>query len=370
MIFTEILFFVFLGVLTIQFLYWLFFSRILFHKTNFSNSSPTNPPVSVIICTWNEEQNLKKLIPIILAQEYPDFELVIVDDRSSDESYNYVIKLRDEVPNLKVVRIDTVPDHIDAKKYAITLGIKAASHDVLLFCDADCRPRSKNWIKQMAGKMTDSTSFVLGFSPYKTEKTLLSLLIGYETIITAINYLSSALWGAPYMGVGRNLMYRKSLFIEEKGFHGFQKVTGGDDDLFVNKHSNAQNCRICIHPEAIIDSIPKTNWDDYLKQKRRHLSVGKHYKIRDKWKLTIFSISQILFWICFVTLAALQVNPYVVFGGFALRLVIQIIVIGIGSKKMSNQFPMLLLPISDLIYSVYLPVIGIPALVSKKVKWS
>ncbi|MDA0195393.1 MAG: hypothetical protein O2951_10150 [Bacteroidetes bacterium] len=222
----------------------------------------------------------------------------------------------------------------------------------------------------MASEITDSTSIALGFSPYKAESSLLNLIVNYETVITATHYLSSALWGAPYMGVGRNLIYRKSLFLGKKGFNGFNKVTGGDDDLFINRHASGGNCRICIHPEAIVDSFPKKNWSTYMKQKRRHLSVGKHYRSRDKWRLGLFATSQILFWICFVTLAILKVYPYVVFGGFGLRLIIQIAVVGIGSEKLSNRFPVFLLPVSDLIYSIYLPALGIPALLSKKVKWN
>ncbi len=358
-------FFISLGI---QLIYWLSFFRLIFYNSKSGNSQPK--PISIIVCAWNEEKNLKELVPLLLKQEHPDFEVVIVDDRSVDDTYDFLIEHRETDPKLKVVRIDSVPDHVNAKKYALTLGIKAAKNDLVLLTDADCRPQSLNWAKSVSLEHNDDSVFVMGYSPYRFKSSLLNLFIQYETLLTGIHYLSAVLWKTPYMAVGRNLSYRKSFFLAQKGFVGFQHTVGGDDDLFVNRHAKAANSKICISKDAIVESFAKDNWTSYLTQKKRHLSVGKHYRMRDKFRLTVFSVSQILLWICFVTLSILTINTYVILGGFGLRLTLQLIVIGFGAKKLSSKFPIVLLPAMDLIFAVFLSLVSVPALLSKKIKWS
>lgn len=363
----SIALYIFIACLSIQVVYWLSFLRMVFYKSGTANQPKR---ISIIVCAWNEEKNLKELVPLLLQQDHPDFEVIVVDDRSFDTTYEYLFNLQAESSKLKLVRVDEVPDHMNSKKYALLLGIKAAKNDLLLLTDADCRPKSIDWAKTISKEYDDETQFVIGYSPYNFRWSLLNLLIQFETLLTGIHYLSATLWGAPYMAVGRNLSYRKSFFLTQNGFSGIQHIVGGDDDLFVNKYANGQNSRICISPDSIVDSVPKSTWKSYFIQKRRHLSVGKNYKMRDKMRLTLFSASQILFWICFVTLSLLSVNPYLVFGGFGLRLILQIIVIGLGVKRLSGKFPIIVLPLMDLIFAVLLPLVSVPALLSKKIKWS
>ncbi len=359
---------IFLTCLSIQVFYWLSFLRLIFYNSKSDDKSPE--AISIIVCARNEEENLKELVPLLLQQDHPNYELIVVDDRSVDSTYEYLFNLQAESDKVKLVRIDEVPDHMNSKKYALLLGIKAAKNDLLLLTDADCRPRSLNWASTISKEYNTETQFVIGYSPYNFKWSLLNLLIQFETLLTGIHYLSATLWGVPYMAVGRNLSYRKSFFLTQNGFSGIQHIVGGDDDLFVNKYANRNNSKICISPDSIVDSVPKSSWKSYFTQKKRHLSVGRSYKLFDKIRLTLFSTSQILFWICFVTLSLLSVNPYVTFGGFGFRLVLQTIVLGLGAKKLSGKFPLIVLPVIDLIFAVLLPLLSVPALLSKKIKWS
>ena len=363
-----IIYYIFIASFSIQVFYWIGFLRLIFHKG--SNKGKKNKPISIIVCAWNELENLKELVPQLLSQEHPSFEVIIVDDRSVDGSYEYLIDLRDKHENLKLVRVDQVPDHMNAKKYAVTLGVKAAANDLVLLTDADCRPQSNQWAMEISRSFDKESVFVLGYSPYTFNWSLLNIIIQFETLLTGIHYMSAALWGSPYMAVGRNLAYRKSFFLENKGFSGFQGVLGGDDDLFVNRHASGKNTRVCVLPEAIVETFPKKSWKSYLIQKKRHLSVGKHYKFGDKLRLGFFTTSQVSFWICLVILAFLTLNPYVIAGGFGCRLVLQSVVMGVGAKKLNTKCPIILLPFIDLLFAVYLPAVGIPALFAKKIKWS
>ncbi|MDQ3536488.1 MAG: glycosyltransferase [Bacteroidota bacterium] len=328
------------------------------------------PPVSIVVCIQNEEHNLKNLLASLLNQDYPDFEIVIVDDRSTDDTYNF-LKLRKAAhPQLKVIHVENVPEGFNGKKYGLTLGIKSAKNDILLFTDADCEPVSNKWIQEMAGAFTDSKKIVLGYSKYYTFKSYLNTFIRFETLYTGIIYLSSALAGRPYMGVGRNIAHRRSFFLANKGFKGHMKVTGGDDDLYVNENADNKNTGIAIGKDATVLSIPKSNWNAYFTQKKRHLSVGKYYDLRDKIKLNLLATSQLFFWLTFFILIISWQEPYIVLAGFVLRICIVCVIFHHSIIKLDDNFNIWLVPVFDLLFVFYYFIIGYTAFFSKDIKWN
>ncbi|MEJ7691759.1 glycosyltransferase, partial [Daejeonella sp.] len=174
-------------------------------------------PVSIIICARNEIENLKKNLGSFLQQDHPDFEVVVVNDCSNDGTDWYLRDLSAEHKNLKVVTISEHPRFKHGKKFAVTMGIKASKNENMIFTDADCRPASNRWLSRMQRLFNNNTDIVLGYSPYESSGGLLNKIIRFETFSTALNYISFALEGMPYMGVGRNLAYKKSLFFKGKG---------------------------------------------------------------------------------------------------------------------------------------------------------
>ncbi|MDW8296170.1 MAG: glycosyltransferase [Raineya sp.] len=300
MLFSEIILYA-MGIFAfIQLLYlFAFYFRIPFHKIRKEIDFDFQKPVSVIIAAHNELENLKKLLPILYRQNYPEFEIIVVNDRSQDETEFFLREEQRKEPRLRVLHIERTPPHISHKKYALTLAIRAASYEHLLFTDADCLPSSEHWIALMAQEFSKNKQIVLGVSPYKKEKGFLNWLIRYETFFTAIQYISYALVRMPYMGVGRNLAYTKTLFLENKGFHKHLKIVGGDDDLFVNANANAHNTGVCIHPQAQVFSLPKRTWGAWFRQKKRHLSVGKYYRKKHQFFLALQNGSHVLFWLAF-----------------------------------------------------------------------
>ena len=254
-------------------------------------------PLSVIICSRNEIENLKVNLVPILSQDYPDFEVIVVNDCSNDGSDWFLRDLSMEYKNLKVVTIIEHSRFKHGKKFAVTLGIKAAKNENLVFTDADCKPSSNQWLKHMQNNFTGNTEIVLGYSPYEIKGGFLNKFIRFETFLTALNYLSYALRGIPYMGVGRNMAYKKSLFFSGKGFASHMHILSGDDDLFVNQNANSHNTRIEIHPDAQVWSEPKTSLSGFFSQKLRHQGAGKAYKKQHKRMLTIQVLSGILFYV-------------------------------------------------------------------------
>jgi cellulose synthase/poly-beta-1,6-N-acetylglucosamine synthase-like glycosyltransferase len=268
-----------------------------------------------------------------------------------------------------MVHVNRTPPIFNNKKYALTLGIKAAKYEWLLLTDADCRPTSKDWITSFSKCFSDATQFVLGFSPYQIKPGFLNAFIRHETLMTGIQYISFALLGTPYMGVGRNLAYRRSKFLEVKGFNNFVKITGGDDDLFVNQHARKVNTAVCLEENSIVTSSPETTFNSFFKQKVRHLSVGKYYRFGHRLMLGLFAISWLMTWFLGIPLAIVSELYYVVLGLLLFRLILVVITFNIASKKLHQKVELSWVPLLDFIYAFYYLVTGIKALVTKKVRW-
>nr|WKN37665.1 glycosyltransferase [Tunicatimonas sp. TK19036] len=340
-------------------------------KAYCSPTTPTSlfrPPVSVIVCAHNELDNLQTLLPLLLQQQYSTFEIVVVEDTSYDGTLDFLLGEKEKYPQINIVWVRHRPDHVQGKKYALTLGIRAAQYDQLLLTDADCRPVSPHWISSMVEQQSGKCDFVLGYSPYERHTGMLNSFIRYETLHTGLLYIGAALKGHPYMGVGRNLAYRKLFFLEKGGFQGFWHVTGGDDDLFVNRHASGENTAVAIQQEALVYSVPKTKWAAYIRQKVRHLSVGKWYKKKDQRWLGLLSATTIATWvgwgyllICdeWIWPTVLLLSRWWVIG-LALRA---------ASAKLNDPISMVKLPIFDFLYVIYYISIGPTALLSKHIRW-
>lgn len=363
----SILLFICVFLIGIQILYLSLFLFAFYRKETIEVKKPN--PVSVIVCAHDEEQNLKALVPMLLAQDHPEFEVIIVEDRSNDGSYDYLLQATQEHSRLKMVRVVSKPEYINGKKYGITLGIRAARYEWLLFTDADCRPDSKQWITRMTERYDERTQFVLGFSPYRKEEGILNAFIRFESLITGIQCLGLALLGRPYMGVGRNLAYTKSLFLKSKGFNNYLGLMGGDDDLFVNLHTKKSNTKVCIGQDATVLSTPKKSWSEFLDQKLRHLFAGKRYKFSDKVILGFFMISWLMTWfLIFPSLFFIQ-PVWPLLSVFLLRWGLLVWLLYRASQRLGGQFEVWKTPLLDFIFPFYYLVTGLRALVVKRIRW-
>jgi glycosyltransferase involved in cell wall biosynthesis len=362
-----ILIIVFLVAFTTQLIYFIVFLAAFGKKHQAKVSSQV--PVSIIVCAHDEEQNLRELVPVLLNQDYEVFEVIIVNDRSNDSTYDYLLEETKKDPRLKMVNVKAVPDHVNNKKYALTLGIRAAAHEWILLTDADCRPVSNRWISSMSEQFEEQSQIVLGFSPYIQKPGFLNLFIRFESLLTALQYLAFALVKNPYMGVGRNLAYRKSLFLEKKGFNNFLHVMGGDDDLFVNQHATARNTRTQLLHDSLVYSIPETTWKSFFYQKVRHLSVGKRYKAGDKFALGLFKMSWIITWFVGLPLAVLYTHYYIVIGALVIRTGFLLWCMHSFVKKSGLSYKFWVIPVLDFLYPIYYISTGLVALLTKKVRW-
>ena len=365
----QILLYIFIGVIAIQFIYYIgIFSKFTFSKP--LKKSAVNLPVSVIVCAKNEAENVKELVPFLLNQNYHDYEIVLIDDASSDETLELFEEFERQSNKIKLVKVQNNEAFWGNKKYALTLGIKAARKPYLLFIEADCMPSSENWIAEMTSNFADKKSIVLGYGKYaKIKGSFLNKLIRFETMLTAIQYFAWAKVGHAYMGVGRNLAYTKDEFFRVNGFIEHMSVRSGDDDLFVNQAATKRNTVVCYTPESFTVSEPKKSYKDWFRQKRRHVSTAKHYKSFDKLQLGMFYIFNVLFFILAIILLSFQFNWMIVTGLIAFRYLFTWLSLGFGAGKLHEKDVILLYPIFEigLIFTHF--AVFVTNLFSKPVHW-
>jgi len=260
---------------------------------------PGNFPISVIIAARNESSNLIQFLPAVLKQKYPDYEVVVVLDRCKDDSKKVVRDLQKTYHHLKIVEIHETQEGWASKKWAITKGVDAASHEWLAFTDADCWV-PPTWLREISLRIDDHINIVLGIGLYYQQHTLASHLTHYETLYTAYQYIGAAQVGFPYMGVGRNMAYRKSMFVDQEGLSKFKDCLSGDDDLFVNQFGKPPHVAIMTTPASITYSLPKHTFSTWITQKFRHVSASYNYTPASKFLLGLFHISHICIYLVFL----------------------------------------------------------------------
>ena len=376
--FIQILWIVFFVSLAVQLFYLLFlFGRFaFFYKKKSTTNSREKEPVTVVIAAHNERTNLKRIIPLLFEQDYPNFEVMVINDRSYDGTKRVLEQLMAIYPKLRTVTVDYTPNHVTSKKYALTLGIKVAKNDVILLTDADCRPKTDKWIELMTAPVRlEGKDFALGFSQYESQRGFLNKWIQLETVWTAILYMSFAVWKSRFMGVGRNLSYRRSFFMGKKAFKGLCDIECGDDDLFVNLHANSSNAAVVVDPESITFSVPKNTWEEYFTQKKRHFHAGKYYTAANKQKVGWYAFTHFLFWVTGIVLLIFSVinqnweQILVIMGIMVVRSILITSIFQSARKKLEGNFEFLWSMIFDVMYIGYFWILGSLGYLSKKVKW-
>jgi len=347
--------------------YWGIFSRTLAKVTK-----PDGPvqSASVIICARNNRSFLEANLPAVLSQDHPDFEVIVVNDGSTDGTIDFLDNLEREHNKLKVLHLDIDERFHRGKKFAQTIGIKAAKHDVLVFTDADCKPASSQWLKMMSQSMTKDKSIVLGVGNYQRKLSLTNWIIQLETFHSLLLYINFSLAKKTYMGVGRNLSYRRELFFSVKGFASHQHLLSGDDDLFVNETATKTNTAVCLTSDGFTISEPKMKLSQWMRQKKRHYSTGKMYKFKHRFALGLYAFSLLFYYILGVLTIVDQSFLIPALGIVGFRFITQAIILFrnmkvFGYLKYYWVFPFL--DIGILLIHIF---VGVRGYFSKPLRWN
>lgn len=346
---SEIVIFIFFAAAAVQTILYLFvYPALLVPPKKIENT--VEMPVSVIICARNEEKNLRKHLPLILAQDYPQFEVIVVDDCSDDGTEFLLKQMEAKHPNLRSTRLNPDNKFRHGKKLALTVGIKSAKYETLMLTDADCRPDSEGWLRSFVRKFSGGKTIVLGYGGYIHKDGLLDKLVRFDTIFVAINYLSAARWGMPYMGVGRNLAYSKELFFKNKGFATHYGFISGDDDLFVNEVATKANTTLNLDEGSITRSVQVRSFIHWVYQKKRHLSSSQKYRSATKLYLGIEPLSRLLYFMSGTAALAIFYKSdmlQLILIAIGVRQLVQLVVFKLSMRRLGERNLLLYSPIFD-----------------------
>lgn len=351
--------YLFLGFCAIAFIHLLFilltYARFAFHKARPELLSDELKPVTIVIAARNESQNLFTHLPFIMEQDYPEFEVIVINHQSLDDSQYILEAYALQYPNLKIIKVERSQHLKYGKKLPLTIGIKGAKYENLLLTDADCKPNSDQWIKSMTRHFTNKKQIVMGYGPYIKEKGLLNKVIRFDTAWIAMNYFSFAKFGMPYMGIGRNLGYTKSVFNSVDGFKSHYALSSGDDDLFIQDAARKKNYTINIDPDSFCYSKGSSSWKRWFKQKSRHYTTSEKYRVIKKLMLGIYPLTMLIMTTSFVILMFDSNFRWLSLAIYAFVLIIKWIILGRSFKKLHESKFIALLPLLDLIYSLLTP---------------
>lgn len=327
----------------------------------------TYPPVSIVVCAYNEADNLQASLPLWLEQDYPEYEVIVVNDDSTDNTSKVLLDFQKKY---SILRVLSAQGTLPGKKAALSLGIHQANFEWLILTDADCRPNSRQWLQQMK-PYSNNQKVVLGYGPYLKRNGWLNRFIRFEAFYTALQYLSFALAGHPYMGVGRNLAYQRNLFWQAEGFSRHEHLMSGDDDLFVNQVATAENTTICVSPEAWVYSAPKTSLGGYYIQKRRHHSVSRHYRWNHQLALGALALSHTLFYVLLLTLCLVMPHWWPILTLiYLVRMSVVLLVSNGASRHLGERDLLPFLPLLDLLYLLFYLVFAPVLLTDSRIqKW-
>lgn len=357
--------YVFLAALVIQLAFWGYIFRLPKTYSNKQNNT-IQYPVSIVVCAHNAYTHLIDLISLLESQEYPTFEIIIVNDRSTDHTQ----QLTEQYKNIKWITIEDSPTDINPKKNALAKGIETASYQHILVTDADCRPNSTQWISEMVKHLITEKGIVLGLSPYyQSENKFIHSATQFDTTYTAIQFCSLTLAGLPYMGLGRNMLYHKSHFHNSLLIQKHGNKTGGDDDLLVNAVATKTNTAICLHPSSLCYTFPEKSIAKWLLQKRRHINSGNYYSLKSKLIIGSLNLSHLLIITVFIINGVFLPFSWIILGGFLLRSSFIFSTFGIVSSAMNGQLSSMKFFLLDMIFPVYLFALGGFAKVFKTTTW-
>ena len=332
--------------------YWIVLGRMAFFNPKKHAVATTTelPSVSVILIAENDYHNLKKNLTSILEQDYPDFEVVVVNSSPQETSSFFLLKsLNSQYPHLKMVELPDVRTFYSRKKFLIALGVKESNKDVLLFTNTDCQPDSPYWIRAMVSQMNDKKQLILGYTGVAAANRFYRL----DMVNTSLTFLSLARCGMPYTGTGNNLACSRELFNEANGLVSHYVIPYGEDTLFVNKNATKKNTTVALKPDALLHIRSKMTFRRWIRLKKTARLSQKHYKKSHRFVLSLFPFTRFMSYLFFVGLLCLLPLSqlyYTVIGVFALRTISQLVITKKAMQRFNEKGVLLLQPLLEPVY--------------------
>jgi len=363
----TVVFYTFVVFTGIQIIYYLTFSTLLYPKKK-KRQSIDKVPVSVVIFAKNCAPELKKNLPFILAQEYPKFEVVLINYASTDNTLEVLEDFKSKNNHIKILDVENNEAFWGNKKYALTLGIKAAKYEHLLFTSITSEPHSEFWISEMSKQFTKQKTIILGYSKYKKARSLGNLFVRFENLLAAIQCFSLVKSLSPYMAFDDNFAYTKDSFFKVKGFINHIKLKYGENDLFLKDAATKKNTSYTISKNSFVEKEPPTSFIKWFHLLQNKSVLKKQYKFKHQFLISFFTISKLLFYVLGTFLFFFY--PWQIMLPIVLTyFLVQFIIIGITAKKLKEPYLIFVLPFLEIGLILIQITIFIANLISKPNHW-
>jgi len=348
---------VFVGCLFLQLLfYWLFFARFAFYKQK-GEQKKAVVPVSVIICARNESGYLQQFLPSVLTQDYSDYEVIVVNDNSTDDSKDVLREMQQYHKHLQVVTVSTQFRKENDRKLALAVGIKSAKNDFVLITGADCCPCSPSWVSEMVGCTSEKHSMVLGYYSHKEKKGILNKLIHFDTVYTALCYFSFSLVGRPYMGMGKNILLSKKMFLNDSNYLSSYKTNSENSDLPISNMAKQKNISISYKYDS--QTVSVFRYESFVHWLRNKQKNFRSYKFTNRFLLKLYGFTGFLFYISFILSLLLSTNNIFTLGLlmilYCLRLFSQWFVFAKSCNKLNEKKLIRYIPLFDIFFVLVMP---------------
>lgn len=280
-------------VIFIRILYVLLYRKVIYRATN--NEEPDlTPPLSVIVYACNDASYIKENLPLILEQDYPQFEVIVVNDGSTDETNEELKLLEQRYSNLYHTYLPEEAKTQSRRKLALNMALKASNYDWIVMTTANASPVSAEWLRSLARNMDDKADVVLAYSGLISSRTK-GLYYRMDNLFFQLRYLAMAKKGKPYMGVGNNLAFRKCIY-QQRLFSGILNIPVGEDDIPVNRIANSENTRVECSPGSVVKVHYQYLAKAWRERKMGYAITRKYYKNKSYRWWELEPLFRYLFW--------------------------------------------------------------------------
>ena len=338
--------------------YYVIYARFSFLKKK-KAVAIQNVPISIVMVVKDAASVLLKTLPKLLNQQYEDFEVVIVNDNSQDETQLLVVEYQQQYKNIKLVNLDTAVTTIRGKKFALSMGIRCATYDHVIITDPECSPTSSHWLEKMTQNFVGQKRIVLGYSTYEKRNNLFNRLLHFDTLVNAVQYFSLARIHSTYRGDDKNMAFTKSLFDAQRGFASHNHISYGDEDIFISRAATKNNTAIEFSHDAVTVLQRGTNHRYWRDHKEGLYFTRKYNTFKNRLILNSYGVINFLFYVALVFAILITLNDLVLLcvtlGIIASRIISQYFVFGFAAKKLNEKQVIPALLIYDIIFTILNP---------------
>ena len=271
---------------------FLFTGRVLFRK-KVDNNEAEKKPLSLILTIRNEEENLKNNLPKILSLENIDFEMVVVDDFSQDNSYLILGLLKDRYKRLTISALNQETKF--STKLALNIAIKATNNKWILTVPVSLAEVAAEWLDYISQATNNEKNVVIGYSTVARSKGFYNRLTRIENYFSYLKSTGYILNGIPFVYSVENVAFQKEKYFEIGGFG--QKVTEhyANLELVINSFIRKKTTAVLFNKESSIRKTEVVKRADYFDLLKKSIRIESHLSSSKRVILFLIEFGKLLF---------------------------------------------------------------------------